>query len=363
MLNPFRKHPALIVHGTAPFNAEPPMDRLRESYLTPQDLLYVRSHGDTPRLDGATHRVTVAGRVSQPTALSLDEVRRLPSRTVRAVMQCAGNRRADLRAVRPVKGDPWSGGAIGCADWTGASLADVLATAGAEIAQGLHVAFTCADTCQASDGGEPYGVSIPMAKALDPDTLVAYAMNGEPLAEEHGFPLRIVTPGWAGVRSPKWLAGVIVQDRPSSAHQQAADYKLFPPDLRPETEELSRGITIDAMPLNAAIAEPATGAVLKTGRVAVKGYAVATDRHVVRVDLSSDGGRSWCQADIEDHGAARWGWTFWHGVLDLPPGEHDICVRAWDSAGQTQPALPDDTWNFKGYLSAAWHRIRVSAET
>ena len=360
MLNPFRKHPELIVHGSAPFNAEPPLSKLRDSYLTPQDVFYVRSHGDIPRLDGATHRVAVGGRVSRPTGLSLDDVRRMPARNVRAVMQCAGNRRADMRAVRPVKGDPWAGGAIGCADWTGAPLAAVLETVGAEAGNGLHVAFTGADVCQPSDGGAPYGVSIPMAKALDPDTLVAYAINGEPLAAEHGFPLRIVAPGWAGVRSPKWLSAITVQDHPSEAHQQAADYKLFPPDVRPDTEDPSRGITIEAMPLNAAIAEPAPGAAMAAGRTTVKGYATATERRIVRVDLSGDGGRTWVQADIEDHGASRWGWTFWHGELDLPPGEHEICARAWDIAGQTQPALPDDIWNFKGYLSAAWHRLHVT---
>ena len=361
MLNPFRKHPEMIVHGAHPLNAEPPLPKLRASYLTPQDLLYVRSHGELPKLDGAAHRVAVGGRVLRTLSLSLADIEAIPSRTVRAVMQCAGNRRADMRAVRPVKGDPWAAGAIGCADWTGAPLAAVLEAAGAETSAGLHVAFTSADICQASDGGAPYGVSLPIAKALNPDTLVAYAMNGEPLAAEHGFPLRIVAPGWAGVRSPKWLSAIAVQDGPSDAHQQASDYKLYPPDMRPETEDLSRGITIEAMPLNGAITEPAPGTGLKAGRTTVKGYAVATDRPVLRIDLSGDGGRTWTQATLEEHGDARWGWTFWHGSLDLPPGEHEICARAWDAAGQTQPALPDDTWNFKGYLSAAWHRVRVTA--
>ena len=361
MLNPFRKHPELIVHGAHPLNAEPPLPKLRHSYLTPQDLLYVRSHGDLPRLDGAAHRVSVGGRVAREVSLSLADVRAMPPRTVRAVMQCAGNRRADMRAVRPVKGDPWAAGAIGCADWTGTPLAAVLEAAGAETGDRLHVAFTGADTCQPSDGGAPYGVSLPMGKALHPDTLVAYAMNGEPLAAEHGFPLRIVAPGWAGVRSPKWLSAITVQDRPSEAHQQAGDYKLYPSEMRPETEDLARGLTINAMPLNSAVTEPAAGVALKAGRLVVKGYAVATDRAIIRVDLSGDGGRTWSQAEIEDHGSSRWGWTFWHGALDLPPGEHEICARAWDAAGQTQPALPDDTWNFKGYLSAAWHRVRVTA--
>ena len=360
MLNPFRKRPELIVHGAAPLNAEPPTNRLRDSFLTPQDLLYVRSHGDVPKLDGATHRVAVEGHVSQPLSLSLADLQGMPSRSVRAVMQCAGNRRADLRAVRPVKGDPWAGGAIGCADWTGVALGDVLASAGAETREDLHVAFTCADICQPSDGGAPYGVSLPMAKALHRDTLVVYAMNGDPLAAEHGFPLRIVTPGWAGVRSPKWLSTITVQDHPSEAHQQAGDYKLFPPDMRPDTEDLSRGLTIEAMPLNSAITEPAPGVRLKTGHVTVRGYATATDRGIARVDVSGDGGRTWTQAMLEDHGPSRWGWTFWHGELDLPPGDHEICVRAWDTAGQTQPARPDDVWNFKGYLSTAWHRVHVT---
>ncbi|WP_281011315.1 molybdopterin-dependent oxidoreductase [Lichenibacterium minor] len=218
MFNPFRKHPELIVHGAYPLNAEPPLPKLRDSYLTPQDLLYVRSHGDIPRLDGAAHRVNVGGRVARKLFLSLADVRVMPSRTVRAVMQCAGNRRPDLRAVKPVKGDPWAAGAIGCADWTGAPLAAVLEVAGAEAGDGLHVAFTGADVCQPSDGGAQCGVSLPMSKALHPDTLMNYAMNGEPLASEHGFPLRIVSPGWAGVRSPKWLSAISVQDRPTGAH-------------------------------------------------------------------------------------------------------------------------------------------------
>ncbi len=363
MLNPFRTHPDLIVHGTEPFNAEPPAAKLRAAFLTPQDLFYVRSHGTIPTVDAATHRIAVSGRVTDRLNLSLEDVKaRFEPRTVRAVMQCAGNRRADLRAVRPVRGDPWAAGAIGCADWTGISLAAVLEAAGAETDDALHVSFTSIDVCQASDGGAHYGVSIPMIKALQPDVLVAYAMNGEPLSAEHGFPLRIVTPGYAGVRSPKWLQSITVQDAPSDAHQQASDYKLYPPDMRPDTEDLSRGVTIDAMPLNSAISEPAPGAALKAGPAAIKGYAVATDRAIRRVDLSGDGGRTWTQATIEDHGEARWGWTFWHGTLDLTPGEHELCVRAWDSAGQTQPARPDDTWNFKGYLSAAWHRVRVNVD-
>jgi sulfite oxidase len=114
------------------------------------------------------------------------------------------------------------------------------------------------------------------------------------------------------------------------------------------------------MPLNSAICEPATGAALPAGPAVLRGYATATAREVVRVDVSINGGRNWTQAALE-HGGP-WSWTLWTAPVELPKGRHELAVRAWDSAGQTQPALPDDTWNFKGYLSAAWHRVTVSAE-
>ena len=241
-------------------------------------------------------------------------------------------------------------------------LADILRAAGASEGEGLHVAFDAIDVVE-NEGAKdaPYGVSIPMMKAMAGDVLLAWAMNGEPLTLEHGAPLRIVVPGYAGVRSAKWVGEIRVQDKPSDAFQQAKDYLLFPPDMRKETQDPARGTTIYEMPLNAAICEPATGANLKAGTTEIKGYAIATDRAITRVDVSMDGGRQWQQATIEDHGNARWSWTLWHATLDIPAGEHELVVRAWDAAGQTQPAQPDDTWNFKGYLSAAWHRVRVAA--
>ena len=113
--------------------------------------------------------------------------------------------------------------------------------------------------------------------------------------------------------------------------------------------------------MTSAICEPAPWVRLPAGRADVRGYAVASDRSIVRVDVSPDGGRTWQQAELDDNPGAPWTWTFWHAGIDLPPGEHELAVRAWDEAGQTQPALADETWNFKGYLSAAWHRVPVLA--
>jgi len=348
---------ALIVHSEHPFNAEPPLHRLRAAFITPRSDFYIRSHGAVPRLDAASHRLRVDGLVATPLDLSMRELRgRFPHRTVTAVLQCAGNRRADMHAVRPVSGDPWAAGAIGNARWTGVALADVLRQAGAPGDPALHVAFSSCDEVELPSGGRfRYGASIPMAKALSPEVLLVFAMNGEDLAPEHGFPLRAIVPGYAGVRSPKWLAAVTLQARPSDNPMQQHDYRLLPPD----TAEPGLGVAINEMPLNAAICVPDRDAELPPGRIAVKGYAIATARTVTRVDVSADRGRTWRQADLNDDPAAPWSWTFWRTMLDLPPGEHELVARAWDSAGQTQPARAEHVWNVKGYLCAAWHRVPV----
>ena len=370
MLTPFHSKPTtaaadnphLIVHSQHPYNAEPPTAQLRASFVTPVGGFYVRSHGDIPVIEAAKHRLRVAGRVATELRVSMEELReRFAAQTVCATMQCAGNRRADMQRVRPVSGDPWAPGAIGTAEWRGVPLADVLRAAGAAEGAG-HVAFSCADECHVNGKTFHYGASIPVAKALGPEVLLAYEMNGAPLKAEHGAPLRLVVPGYAGVRSPKWLHTITVQDAPSDNPIQADDYKLFPPHVTKETADPAKGITINGLPLNSAICEPVPHARLLPGAATLRGYATATNRAVARVDVSLDGGRTWSQAELEDHLGGPWSWTFWHATLDLPEGEHELAVRAWDDAGQTQPALPDDTWNYKGYLSAAWHRVSVLVE-
>jgi DMSO/TMAO reductase YedYZ molybdopterin-dependent catalytic subunit len=200
---------------------------------------------------------------------------------------CAGNRRADMQLVRPTSGDPWAPGAIGNAEWTGVALADVLRTAGAETDPSFHVAFDACDEVEMPKVGRfTYGASIPIAKAMSPEVLLAYSMNGEPLAPEHGYPLRVVVPGFAGVRSPKWLTAITVQDKPSNNHMQQQDYKLVPPDVTEGTVDWAKGVTIYDMPLNSAICEPASHAQLRAGSVILRGYAIATARDIVRVDVS-----------------------------------------------------------------------------
>lgn len=349
----------LIVHGTVPFNAEPPLDRLRRSFITEAADFYVRCHGDIPAIDEQTHRLRIAGNVARPLDLSMADLRALaPPHDIHAVLQCAGNRRADFQPVAPTTGDPWNAGAIGHARWTGLPLVRALQAAGANPDPALHVAFESADQAEHGDRIAPFGISIPMTKALTGDVLLAWCMNGRPLTPEHGHPLRLIVPGYAGVRSPKWLTTITVQDRPSNNPMQASDYRLLPADITADTVDWQRGAVIDEMPINAAICEPSRNARIRTGLLTIRGYAIATGRTIVRVEITTDNGGHWHQADLEPS-AGPWSWTFWHTRLDLPPGHHQLAVRAWDSAGQTQPSGPAEIWNFKGYLSTAWHRIAV----
>ena len=353
----------LKVHSMQPLNAETPLDRLAMSFITPQRDLYIRTHGDVQHLDEAVHRLRVTGRVAHPLELSVADLRaRFSVRSITSGLQCAGNRRADLQEVARTAGDPWSGGAVGNVRWTGTPLREVLAAAGAATETCLQVAFYSTDEIEVEGDRGRFGVSIGMAKALSDDVLLAYEMNGEPLSPEHGHPLRVVVPGYAGVRSAKWVNEVRVQDEPAESPIQRKDYKLFPSSVGKDDVDWAAGLTIDAMPLNSAICAPQRGERLKAGRLTLRGWATASERAVRRVDVSLDGGRSWTQAELEQDGDQPHAWTLWRLEAELSPGEHELAVRAFDSAMQTQPDLPDDTWNFRGYLAAHRHRIHVTVE-
>ncbi len=350
------KDRVMMIHTLMPYNAEPALPLLVEKFHTPETVFYSRNHGAIPQADPA-YRLHVGGMVGEALDLSVADLQsRFAHHTVTATLQCAGNRRADLQPVKHTSGHPWEAGAIGTADWTGARLADVLEAAG--VARGASdVAFESLDLVADHDDS-PFAVSIPMAKALAPEVLLAWAMNGDALTSRHGAPLRAVVPGYAGVRSAKWVTAVMVRDSPADSPVQRQDYKLLPAHVTAETADWDRSAPINAMPVNSAICVPEAGAVM-AGATVVRGWAMASERTVARVDVSSDGGATWRQAALEQGGT--WAWTLWQVTLDLEQGEHELVVRAWDDAGQTQPSRIAECWNFKGYLAAAWHRVRIAA--
>jgi sulfite oxidase len=349
----------LLLRSETPLNAEPPLSLLAGVPITPLDAFFIRTHGTVPCITASEHRLRVGGRVRTPLSLSLDELRReFPSATALATLLCAGNRREELKAVATVAGTGWQQGAVGNAEWRGVRLGDVLQRAGCE-AGDLHVAFASADEVVIGDAVTCFGGSIPLAKALAPEVLLAYEMNGEPLTPEHGFPLRVVVPGYIGARSVKWLTGICVQEQPSENYFQQHDYKLLLAASGHGDAARSTGVMLGELPVNSAILAPADGSEVEAGKLAVEGYAIAGGgRAIGRVDVSIDGGATWREAAIEASGP--WAWALWHADVELPPGPAEIVVRAWDSAAQTQPERLETVWNRKGYMNNAWHRITVT---
>lgn len=355
----YGKRPDMIVHEEEPFNAETGLAALAEDVVTATDAFYVRGHGAVPEIDPAAWRLHVYGAVERELVLSLGTLREaLREREVTATLQCAGNRRAGLIAVRDIPGEaPWGPGATGTATWTGVALGDVLALAGPH---GGHVGLEGADVSSEAKPAQLFGGSIPLEKACRPEVLLAWAMNGEPLPVVHGAPLRVVVPGYIGARSVKWLERIEVRSEPWHGYFQHVVYRLLPEDGIPGP---GLGMPLGLVALNADVLSPADGDTVAAGPVEVRGYAFAGgERHVARVDVSVDGGACWSQAQLlEDLGP--WAWRHWQFTVDLPPGHHEILVRAWDSSAATQPEDEAALWNPKGYVNNARPRIRVRAAT
>jgi sulfite oxidase len=355
----YGKRADVIVHEEDPFNVETSLAALAEGPVTATDAFYVRGHGAVPETDPAAWRLQVHGLVERELSLSLETLREaFREHEVTATLQCAGNRRAGLVAIRDIPGEaPWGPGATGTATWTGVALADVLALAG-PLRDAAHVGFDGADVCPEAKPVQRFGGSIPLDKASRPEVLLAWAMNGEPLAPVHGAPLRVVVPGYIGARSVKWLERIEVRARPWQGYFQHVVYRLLPED---GTVGPAHGMPLGLVALNADVLSPADGATVDAGQVEVRGYAFAGgERHVARVDVSLDGGVRWAQAELLDD-LGRWAWRHWRFVAELAPGEHEILVRAWDSSAATQPEDEAALWNPKGYVNNARPRVRVVA--
>jgi sulfite oxidase len=253
----YGKRADLIVHELEPFNAETGLAALAEGSLTATDAFYVRGHGAVPEIDPATWRLRVDGAVERVLELDLVTLREaFREREVIATLQCAGNRRAGLSAIRDIPGEaPWGPGATGTATWTGVALADVLGLAG-PLDQAAHVGFDGADLCPEARPAQRFGGSIPLDKACRPEVLLAWGMNGEPLAPVHGAPLRVVVPGYIGARSVKWLQRIELRSAPWDGYFQHVVYRLLPEDGTPGP---GAGMPLGLVALNADVRSPADG--------------------------------------------------------------------------------------------------------
>ncbi|POM81716.1 Sulfite oxidase [Phytophthora palmivora] len=399
------RHPALKVNSSTPFNAEPPAELLMESFITPNDLFFVRNHLPVPEvdIDKYTLKITGVGVDSQKQLeFTLDDLKsKFKHHTVTTTVQCAGNRRAEMSGVKQVNGLSWDTTALSTANWTGVLLSDVLASIGITDEDSRHGECECevgenmeaCDDCNAAviqhvqfEGldadteGNPYGASIPVATALDPrkDVLLAFEMNGETIPRDHGYPLRVIVPGTVGARNVKFLHRIVLSSEESPSFWQQRDYKGFPPNVDYSRTDYWKfaGDSIQELPVQSAITEPKNGSVhlvddvSDSSIVTVKGYAWSGGgRNIIRVDISVDGGKTWTPAELHESGKRQkynraWAWTPWELDVEVPPGTKklDIMCKAVDASYNVQPDTIAPIWNMRGVLNNAWHRVHVSVE-
>ena len=345
----------LIIRSIRPPDFETPVSMLN-SFITPNDTFYVRSHIPIPQIDAATWALKVGGEVNSPITLSLDEIRKLPAVTITNTLECAGNGRAFFQPA--VAGIQWEKGAVGNARFTGARMSDVLKKAGVKTS-GLNVEMHAADR---PPGTMPAFVrQVPMAKAMHPDTVIAYEMNGQPIPLVHGAPLRAIVPGWEGAYSIKWLNALNVLAKDSDSFWVATGYR-YP------TRRVAPGAAVDAKdmaPLTGLIVKslittPANGASQATGKVVVGGFAWAGEDDIKAVDISVDNGATWRPARLTGE-QARYAWRRFEFEFNAArPESYLILSRATDTKGNMQPAVSQ--WNPSGYLWNQYDSVRIEVK-
>jgi DMSO/TMAO reductase YedYZ molybdopterin-dependent catalytic subunit len=318
----------------APENSETPLHSVR-SWVTPSRLFFVRNHFDVPAVNLASWQLRVGGLVERPAAWTWDDLAALPERTVFATVECAGNGRSFLRPTAP--GVQWGAGAVGHAEWTGVPLRLVLEQAGVRPGA-VEVLFEGADRGTEPDHLEPmhFARSLPLAKALHADTLLATRLNGEPLEPSHGFPLRLFVPGWYGVASVKWLTRIEVLAAPFRGYFQSVKYTMQQRTVRGLETAL-----VGPMAVKSEILRPHAGADLGLGTNRVFGVAWAGEEAVAAVEVSTDGGRTWGRADLVGP-QAPYSWTLWEYLWEAAdPGDYELLARATATGGAVQPADRD----------------------
>jgi DMSO/TMAO reductase YedYZ molybdopterin-dependent catalytic subunit len=320
--------------------------------VTPIGMHYLLTHFDIPSVDGRQYELGVGGRVRNTLRLSLDEIVARPATTIAVTLECAGNSRARL-SPRPIS-QPWLGEAVGTAEWTGTSLASILAEAGVS-SSAVSVVFTGLDRGVQGGVDQWYERGLSLADATRPEVLLAYAVNGVPLPPQHGFPLRLVVPGWYGMTHVKWLRSITVTDRPFSGYQQAVKYQYratADEPASPVQRMLPRALMVppgvpDYMTRKRFV-EPST--------MPIEGRAWSGRGAIVKVEFSADGGATWSTADL-DRELSPYAWRRWTYQWPAREGEHELCARATDATGNVQPL--DQSWNVEGVQNNAVQRIAV----
>jgi DMSO/TMAO reductase YedYZ molybdopterin-dependent catalytic subunit len=345
----------LILHNDRPEDLETPVKYL-DTYLTPVDAFFVRQHIPRPgKIDPEAHRITVNGMVSKPAQLSLADLRKLPQYTVPATLECTGNGRGFYTPKVP--GIQWGRGAVGNAEWKGPRLSDVLKLVGAD----PKAAFLEFDGADAGVLSTPDFIrSMPMKKAMHPATLLALSMNGE-TPQMHGFPVRLIVPGWDGTSWVKWVQRISAAAEEGKGFFMNPGYRYpkyaLPPGTPARPAELE---VIEGMPVKSTITSPEDRSSAPLGTVAIRGFAWAGEEAIQRVEISTDGGSKWRDAELPSP-KLPFAWRqFRLDWKPTEPGYYTILSRATDSAGRVQPIVP--AWNPSGYLWNGIDRVGITVE-
>jgi len=329
-----------------------PLEALRYP-ITPIGMHYLLIHFDIPRVDPSDWRLVVGGHVRAPLSLTLDDVKRRPAVTLAVTLECAGNGRANL-SPRPVS-QPWLFEAVGTAEWTGTPLRPLLEAVGA-LDGAAHVVFTGLDRGVQGGIEQHYERSLTMAEATREEVFLAYAINGQPLPPQHGFPLRLMVPGWYGMTHVKWLRSITVVTRPFRGYQQEPAYhvtRTWDELGEPVTRMLPRSLMV---PPGIPEFLPRTRQ-LALGRCLLEGQAWSGWGRIVRVEVSTDGGNVWADAELGGDGG-EFAWQSWRHVWDADQaGQYELCCRATDATGNVQPLSAP--WNAHGVCNNQVQRIKV----
>ena len=356
------KDKGLVVLGERPLVAETP-EQMLDDETTPTAKFFIRNNGQIPEVakDPDGWKLNVEGEVNNRLELTLGELKgRLSPKTYRMVLECGGNGRSFFHPQ--ARGNQWTNGGAGCAEWTGVPLAEVLRAAGLKDTAKYTAHYGADPHLSGDPTKESLSRGMPIAKAMEEHGLIVWAMNGEPLPTIHGGPLRLVVPGWPGSLSHKWLTRIWIRDREHDGQgMTGTSYRVPNRPMIPGAKADEADFRIlESMPVRSIVTNPANGARLPAGtrEVSLRGAAWAGDLTVSRVDLSRDFGATWTEAQLAPtHN--RYDWHRWTARLSLPSdGYYEVWVRATDSQGRTQPHLAGN-WNPQGYGGNAMHRVAI----
>lgn len=356
------KNEGLVVIGERPLVAETP-EHLLDDATTPIEKFYIRNNGQIPEpaKDADAWKIVIDGEVNKKLELTLGELKaRYKPFTRRMVLECGGNGRSFFSP--PARGNQWTNGGAGCAEWTGIALADVLKAAGLK-PSAVYTAHYSSDLHLSGDANRPtLSRGVRIAKAMDPNSMIVWAMNGQPLPNIHGGPVRLIYPGWAGSASQKWLTRIWIRDKEHDGPGMTGfSYRtVIKPMVPGDKGDPKNTKILESMPVRSIITSPANGTKLAAGtrEINLRGASWAGDLTVKDVDISTDFGATWRRAKL-DKPKNKYDWQRWTATVKLPTdGYYEIWTRATDSKGVMQPHLAG-FWNPQGYGGNPMHRIAV----